>query len=124
MADIDTFAIHGSVDAYGGGGIVASVEDTARFFSALFGGEVFDKPATLTVMMEAPGHPEGSPYRIGLFTDERRGFRSFGHGGFWGTDVFALPEIGVVIAGAALNASGVDDLRAFEAGLVDLMLAQ
>ena len=113
VGDIDTFVIHGSVDAYGGGGIVASVEETALFFSALFGGEIFDNPETLNLMMEAPGHPKGSPYRIGLFANDHNGARTFGHGGFWGTDVAHLPDHGVTIAGASLNASGIGDLRGF-----------
>ncbi|MDJ0879086.1 MAG: serine hydrolase domain-containing protein, partial [Halieaceae bacterium] len=51
---IDSYPIHGSVDAFGGGGLVASVEDVARFFTALFNNEVFDDPATLALMIEAP----------------------------------------------------------------------
>lgn len=113
LEEIDTHAIHGSVDAYGGGGIVASVEDMARFYAALFGGRVFENASTLALMTQAPGHPAGSPYRMGLFAGSRGGRPSFGHGGFWGTDVFILPEEGIVVAGVALNVTGTEDIREF-----------
>ena len=118
LGDIDTYPIDGSVDAYGGGGVVANAEDIARFFSALFSGEVFDRAETLQLMIEAPGHPEESPYRIGLFERSIHGHVAFGHGGFWGTDVFVLPELNVTVSGVALNASGIDDLRQWEAELI------
>ncbi len=118
LGEIDTYGIHGSVDSYGGGGIVASVEDIARFFSALFNGRVFAKSETLTLMIEAPGNLEDSPYRIGLFESRRQGHLAYGHGGFWGTDVFVIPEIDVTITGVSLNATGIDELRQFEAHLV------
>ncbi|MEM9494651.1 MAG: serine hydrolase domain-containing protein [Pseudomonadota bacterium] len=124
LGDVDTFGLHGSVDAYGGGGIVANVGDVARFYAALFGGAIFEKPQTLALMIEAPDHPDGSPYRMGLFADELNGHKKFGHGGFWGTDVFILPEVDVIVSGAALNAGGIDDLRDFEAALVETVLAK
>ncbi|MEO1253008.1 MAG: serine hydrolase domain-containing protein [Pseudomonadota bacterium] len=114
VGDIDTYHIHGSVDVYGGGGVVASVEQTARFFSALFRGDVFDDGETLSLMLEAPGRPAGSPYRIGLFYLERLGEQTYGHGGFWGTDVWVMPAHQITIAGATLNATAIDDLRRLE----------
>ena len=119
LGEVDTYHIHGSVDAYGGGGIVASVEDIARFFSAFFNGDVFANADTLEIMIKAPGHPDGSPYRMGLFAGELGGHTKYGHGGFWGTDVFVLPDLGIVISGVALNAAGINDLKRFEAMLVE-----
>lgn len=111
LGDVDTFDIHGSVDAFGGGGIIGHVEDMARFFDALFAGRVFDHPSTLEFMMAAEGHPEGSPYRIGLFDRPVGDEPAFGHGGFWGTDAVALPGQNAVVVGVALNQSGVQGLR-------------
>jgi D-alanyl-D-alanine carboxypeptidase len=113
LGGMDTTGIHGSVDAFGGGGIIASAEDIARFFAALFKGDVFDRPETLRLMTEAPGHPEGSPYRIGLFETEEDGVTVFGHGGFWGTDVRVVPERGSTIATVSLEQRGIDDLRSW-----------
>lgn len=117
LEDVDTWQIHGSVDAWGGGGIVASTAQAARFVAALFQGRVFARPETLALMTRAPGHPEGSPYRMGLFTREVAGQVAYGHGGFWGTDVLVVPAPGIVIAGTALAQSGVDDLRAMSRDL-------
>jgi D-alanyl-D-alanine carboxypeptidase len=118
LGGVDTYPINGTMDAYGGGGIIASVEDIARFFAALFGGEVFDNPKSLSLMTEAPGHPADSPYRMGLFIGETEGYRTFGHGGFWGSDALAVPDLKITMAGVALDQSGVDDLRAFHAEIV------
>ncbi len=118
LGDMDTYPINGTMDAYGGGGVIASVEDVARFFAALFGGEVFDDPESLALMMDAPGRPSDSPYRMGLFANDSAGRQTFGHGGFWGSDALAVPELGIAMAGVALNQSGVDDLRAFHADLL------
>jgi CubicO group peptidase (beta-lactamase class C family) len=48
--EIDVLTIDPSVDLYGGGGLVSTCGDLARFFRALLRGEVFDDPATLATM--------------------------------------------------------------------------
>ncbi|MCG8442986.1 MAG: beta-lactamase family protein, partial [Caulobacterales bacterium] len=110
LDEIDTYPIHGSIDAYGGGGLVASVEDVARFYAALFAGQVFSRPETLALMTSAPGRPDDSPYRLGLFERELHGQEAFGHGGFWGVDALVIPDLNVAMAGVALNQRGMDDL--------------
>ena len=110
--DFDIFAIHGSMDGHGGGGLVASVEDVSKFYHALFNDQVFADSATLELMMTAPGHPSDSPYRLGLFTFEVAGYDAFHHGGFWGIYVTHVPGIDLTIAGVALDQSGYQDLRA------------
>jgi D-alanyl-D-alanine carboxypeptidase len=111
VGGIDTYGIHGSVDAFGGGGIVANAEDLARFFSALFAGEVFEDPGTLALMTSAPGHPPGSPYRLGLFETQKDGLTIYGHGGFWGTDVGVVPARGVTFVAVALEREGMGAVR-------------
>ena len=109
--ETDTFFIHGSVDAHGGGGIVASVEATARAYAALIGGSVFDDPQTLEMMLTAPGHPEGSPYRMGFYADRLDGAAVCRHAGFWGVEALVVPEEGLAIVGAVLEQSGSAGLR-------------
>jgi len=65
-------------------------------------------------MTEAPGHPDGSPYRIGLFKFEVADAETFGHSGFWGTDVFVLPSREVVVSGVSLNNQGFRSMRALD----------
>ncbi|MEL6371528.1 MAG: serine hydrolase domain-containing protein [Pseudomonadota bacterium] len=109
--EVNSYPIHGSVDAYGGGGLIANMEELALFYHALFDRAVFVDPATLDLMTTAPGHPEGSPYRIGLFAGEVDGFATYGHGGFWGTDAFIIPEQNITVALVALDQSAIRDLR-------------
>ena len=108
---MDTYHVNGSVDAFGGGGIIASVEDVARYYYALFSGQVFASTDTLQEMMTAPGHPIESPYRLGLFARSLGDYRAYGHGGFWGTDVMIIPNLGRVVSGVSLDQGGTTSLR-------------
>ncbi len=107
ISGVDTFGINGSVDAFGGGGIIASVENVARYYSALFSGRIFRSKETLEHMLSAPGHPEDSPYRMGLFVRRIGDKEVFAHGGFWGTDVMVLRDSGIVISGVTLEQGAV-----------------
>ena len=108
---MDTYYVDGSIDAFGGGGIIASVEDVARYYDALFSGQVFESNETLRVMMTAPEHPIESPYRLGLFARSLGDYQVYGHGGFWGTDVIIIPDLGRVVSGVSLDQSGTASLR-------------
>ena len=111
IGETDTFPIHGSIDAHGGGGIVASVEATARAYAALIGGSVFDDPQTLGVMLAAPDHPAGSPYRMGFHADRLDGVAVYRHAGFWGVEALVVPEQRLVMVAAVLNQTGSAGLR-------------
>ncbi|WP_018995633.1 serine hydrolase domain-containing protein [Hirschia maritima] len=107
----DTYEFHGSLDAYGGGGVVASVRDIAIFYHALFNGSVFHEPSTLQQMTTGPEHPHKSPYRYGLFEEEILGHQIFYHSGFWGTNVIHVPTLNLTIAGVTLDERGFDPLK-------------
>lgn len=102
---VDTTSIHCSIDAFGGGGIIAGIEDAARLYAALVSGATFDRPDTLALMLDAPGHPEGSPYRLGLFAGQGTGDGRFRHGGFWGLHAVVDPEAGRAVAAVCLEQS-------------------
>ncbi|WOR16074.1 serine hydrolase domain-containing protein [Hyphomonas sp. FCG-A18] len=108
---MDTYYVDGSIDAFGGGGIIASVEDVARYYDALFSGQVFATSETLREMMVAPGHPTESPYRLGLFARSLGDYQVYGHGGFWGTDVMIIPALRRVVSGVSLDQGGTAALR-------------
>ncbi|MBD3624414.1 MAG: beta-lactamase family protein [Rhodobacteraceae bacterium] len=103
MDGFDTTSIHGSIDAFGGGGIVASIEDAARLYAALVCGATFDRPDTLDLMLATPGRPAGSPYRMGLFGGEGESDRVFRHVGYWGLHAAVLPDRQVAIAAVGLD---------------------
>ncbi len=99
----DTFGWSASLDLYGGGGIVSSPRDMARFFQALFSGQVFRKDGTLEVMLSRDGLPAGSPYRLGIFVKEHEGVTYYEHSGFWGTLAIYNPATGAALAGAVTD---------------------
>lgn len=107
----DIFAFHGSMDAHGGGGLIGSAKDMAHFYDALFEGLIFEEGSTLEVMIKAPGHPVDSPYRFGIFAENIGGYQSFGHSGYWGTEVIHVPALKLTIAGVTLDQEGLSDLR-------------
>ena len=51
----DNIVLDASHDLYGGGGLVSTVDDLARFYRGLFHGKVFDKAATLKTMTKVSG---------------------------------------------------------------------
>ncbi|MEO0884145.1 MAG: serine hydrolase domain-containing protein [Pseudomonadota bacterium] len=124
MDGIDIFAMHGSMDGHGGGGLVASVEDVAIFYKALFNNEIFADPTTLELMTTAPDHPIGSPYRYGLFALDVAGLDAFHHGGFWGIYVTHVPGMDLTIAGVALDQSGYEDVRKLMSQAIEQHIAE
>lgn len=119
--EYDAYYVHGSVDAFGGGGLIASVEEITRFFAGLFAGQVFNEPTTLELMTSAPGKPADSEYLYGLFGKSHAGLQVYGHGGFWGTDAVVVPELQLTMAGVALDQSGIEALRTLEGELIELV---
>jgi len=100
MADTDTVSFDPSLDLYGGGGLVSSVEDLARFYRALLQGRVFRKASTLQTMLSVPATNERSPggaYASGISRRTIAGNLCWGHTGFWGTSAYHCPEPDVTI---------------------------
>jgi D-alanyl-D-alanine carboxypeptidase len=108
--DVDIAGIDPSVDLFGGGGLVSTCADLARFFRGLFGGAVFDVRETLELMTtcsvglprapnagieDDPGHSA-----LFLFRHQIRGAEWWGHGGWWGTTALTCPAMDfTVVAG-------------------------
>src|SRR3954470_7241328 len=62
---IDATGFDPSFDLYGGGGLVSTVGDLARFYRALLHGQVFEKRATLRTMLGKPNSRRGAGRRAG-----------------------------------------------------------
>lgn len=90
---------------WGGGGLVATVADLARFLRALLAGELFDRHATLAALTDWR-RPPGLDQRrdaVGLGVQRWRmpwPEGAVGHAGSWGTRVFTDPRTGAVVAGS------------------------
>jgi D-alanyl-D-alanine carboxypeptidase len=105
--ELDVAEMDPSVDLYGGGGLMSTCRDVARFFRALVRGEIFREPPTLTTMTttltDVPLSPEAGfdedPADAALFLIRRRmgGYTWWGHDGYWGTTAFTCPERDVTI---------------------------
>jgi D-alanyl-D-alanine carboxypeptidase len=102
----DTYDWNPTLDMYGGGGLVATPEDLARFLFALFEGKVFKRPATLAMMLSREGLPKDSPYRLGLFEYDKNGVHAYWHSGFWGTAAMYVPATHHALAFALTQQEG------------------
>lgn len=98
--DLDASGIDASHDLYGGGGLVSSVEDLARFYRALLNGQVFNDEATLRTMLTVPPantESAGGAYAMGINRRSIGGTVCWGHTGFWGTSAYHCPESDLTI---------------------------
>lgn len=97
---IDALAIDASHDLYGGGGIVSSGEDLARFYRALLTNKIFKKKSTLATMLTVPPTNErvpGGAHAMGIFRRDIEGNLCWGHNGFWGPSAYHCPGIDLTI---------------------------
>jgi len=93
----DIYNIDPSIDLYGGGGLVSTVGDMARFMQGLFGGKVFTRPETLEIMVSAPKGEKTSHYRMGIAVKEIAGIKVYLHNGYWGTSAAFAPSLNLAI---------------------------
>lgn len=109
FGDVDTYEFDPSYDLYGGGGLVSTVGDLARFYRALFTGGVYADQATAEIMLTTidgaralPGASERAMapgvYRMGIWVTEIEGYTAYMHTGFFGTLAAYLPELDLALA--------------------------
>ena len=129
MYGLDITGLHPTVDLYGGGGLIASTRDMARFFAALFdpsvpGGRVLRDPSLLAAMLDAnPGMPPSSNYRLGINRGTIQGMEAYTHSGFWGTLAMYLPALDVTIAMAVTERTALQVVYARRGELVSAVAA-
>ena len=91
-----------SIDLYGGGGLVSTSADLAKFYFHVFNGQLFLKKETMEGFMM----PSRARLPAGITDDYRSGFQvvtifgeeAYMHGGFWGTFVLYIPAYNASIA--------------------------
>lgn len=108
LSNIDMTHHDHSFDLYGGGGLISTTGDLARFFRALFEGHIFKRPNTLAALLNVPAakRTEGLPLLANGVTLYPVGrFNCIGHHGFWGQLVVYCPENRVAIAWSTNNSS-------------------
>lgn len=118
-----------SLDAFGGGGLAGTTTDVARFFAALFDGEVFVDPGTLAMMTTVPPTNVGQEEFGILLGDGGHGVyrmtiadqECWSHRGFLGTIALACPEAATAVV-VTTNTALTDPLPIATA-LLELTLA-
>jgi len=101
--DLDITNFDASIDLYGGGGIVSTTHDVAKFYHAIFNQEIYDKAETLELMLEKPVYTGIAErphydYRQGLWAFEIYGEKGYIHNGIWGTSAIHIPAYNCSIA--------------------------
>jgi D-alanyl-D-alanine carboxypeptidase len=105
---LDSTSFDPSFDLYGGGGLVSTVDDLARFYRALLGGRVFTKAQTLRTMLGKPSPRRVADLGMGIFSERFAEEDCWSHSGFWGTTVVHCPRTGATVAVAVNQAKGFD----------------
>lgn len=123
IGDMQVASIHASADLFGGGGLVSTLPELARFYRELLQGEVFTRPGTLEVMMTPSAASLASGqggYGLGLsILRLDSGVDCFGHGGFWGTDAWHCPAVDVTVVGAVTSAEAREAIRTMTRAAVE-----
>src|SRR5262245_5255835 len=118
--DIDNIGFDNSQDLYGGGGLVSTTEDLARFYEGLFGGQVFEKPSSLKTMTKISPAGREEKAGMGIYTVDAAGERCYGHRGFWGTQTIHCPDLDLTYARTTNQGDDQDfDDDALEQVIVD-----
>jgi D-alanyl-D-alanine carboxypeptidase len=131
--ELDVADMDASVDLWGGGGLMSTCRDLARFLRGLLRGDVFREPETLQAMTatlegvppsaEAGWDEEPSTAGMFLFRREIGGETWWGHGGFWGTSAYTCPARDVTIVAGNQRSNMPEDferLAIFEDAFVAL----
>jgi D-alanyl-D-alanine carboxypeptidase len=108
---IDATGFDPSFDLYGGGGLVSTVGDLARFYRALLHRHVFERPTTLRIMLGKPNTRRIADLGMGIFSNRfggRSGEDCWGHSGFWGVTVIHCPASDVTVALTVNQADNFD----------------
>ncbi len=91
VLDLDFRHWNPTYDTFGGGGLVSTGADLARFIRGLFEGRVFEHARTLDAMLQATAHSEGG-YGLGIMRIQEGKTTLWGHLGAHGA--FMLYEPG------------------------------
>jgi D-alanyl-D-alanine carboxypeptidase len=108
---IDATGFDPSFDLYGGGGLVSTVDDLARFYRALLHGQVYEKRATLRTMFGKPNPRRILDLGMGIFSNRiggRGGEDCWTHSGFWGITVIHCPASDLTVALTVNQADNFD----------------
>jgi CubicO group peptidase (beta-lactamase class C family) len=113
--NFDLSNIDASYDLFGGGGLVATVQDVSKFFAALFDSSIFEHESTLDLMM---GNGATSlqasvdePAHLSLFPRNVGSQRCYQHSGFTGITALYCPGLATSITFTVLQSNTSSSVR-------------
>jgi D-alanyl-D-alanine carboxypeptidase len=135
FGEVDTTGFDPSFDLYGGGGLVSTVGDLARFYRALFNGGVFAGPDAAASMLTTidgvralpdAGETDLPPgaYRMGVWVVEVEGLSTYRHTGFWGTLATYVPELDLTVTATVNQNQGRAALEGMVREAIVIMRSQ
>lgn len=97
---IDSYKLDNSFDLYGGGGLASTSKDLTLFLYKLFNNKIFNNPETINSLLTKIKTEQNSDtdYRFGIWQSTLHGKTVYGHGGFWGSMVYYVPELNLAIS--------------------------
>ncbi len=115
LGGIDTYDLDPSCDTWGGGGLVATCDDLARFVEALFAGAFVRDERRLAWMLRCDQPTDlgalGAFAGRGVFRTPIGAVQRYGHEGFWGVWMHHYPELGLTVTGAHTGVPIPDEVR-------------
>jgi D-alanyl-D-alanine carboxypeptidase len=120
----DVQGLDPTFDYYGGGGLVSTVGDLARFYRALLLGEVFNDRRTLVIMMSVTPaeRPAGRVDTNAVHAIMVGGHECWGHTGAWGGVGAYCPTLDISFAWTQNQSNGTHaGILAFAAHLADAL---
>lgn len=130
FGELDTFDWSPTIDLFGGGGLVSTLDDLLNFFTALHEGNVFSSESSLELMhaipetntdVRVPGDPTPYAAGAGIFRSDLNGVTCWSHEGFWGVRVGYCPELD---SGFALSISQATRSVEYNPELVGTVIAE
>jgi D-alanyl-D-alanine carboxypeptidase len=117
-------SLDASSDLFGGGGLLSTLPELARYFRALVRGELFDRAGTAT-LMRAPtalSIAQGDlPYGLGLEILRVGEVELFGHTGYWGVAAWHCLSHDFTLTAAATRTACKAGFKAMVAEAVEAL---
>jgi CubicO group peptidase (beta-lactamase class C family) len=111
----DLSEIDASYDLFGGGGLVATVQDVSKFFAALFDSTIFEHESTLDLMMgHGPSLLKASfdePAPMSLYPRNVGSELCYQHTGFTGITALYCPRLGTAITFTVLQTNASSSIH-------------
>ena len=114
LGKADSLAWDPSFDLFGGGGLVSTTPDLARWYRFAVTGGPFTRPETLAAALVRPNVQTGDarlvPHAPLLYVTRLGQHSCWGHGGFWGTIAMYCPGIDMAVAVTVnVNTAGANE---------------